>query len=199
MALPQPPAVDLEATLASLHEASFGWACSCCRGDADEAADALQTAYAKVLTGTARFGGRSSFKTWFFGVIRLTALERSRDRTRHLFPGAPDDDERATEPVDVAYIEAEQGEALRQALQRLAPRQQEVLHLVFYQDVSIAEAAVVMGVSLGSARTHYERGKQRLRTMLSPTQAGDPADPNQSAVEPKGADDAATNRPRRTP
>jgi RNA polymerase sigma-70 factor (ECF subfamily) len=42
-----------------------------------------------------------------------------------------------------------------------------VLHLVFYQDLSISEAAVIMGVSLGSARTHYERGKARLRELLS--------------------------------
>jgi RNA polymerase sigma-70 factor (ECF subfamily) len=41
-----------------------------------------------------------------------------------------------------------------------------VLHLVFYQDLSIAEAADVMDVGLGTARTHYERGKARLRQLL---------------------------------
>jgi RNA polymerase sigma-70 factor (ECF subfamily) len=37
---------------------------------------------------------------------------------------------------------------------------------VFYQDLSIAEAAGVVGVAVGTARTHYERGKARLRQML---------------------------------
>jgi len=63
-------------------------------------------------------------------------------------------------------IRDESSRALIAALQKLSARQRDVLHLVFYQDLTIADAAAVLGVSIGSARIHYERGKARLRQLL---------------------------------
>ena len=40
----------------------------------------LQTSYLKAIEGRARFNGHSSTRTWFFGVVRKTALERRRHR-----------------------------------------------------------------------------------------------------------------------
>jgi RNA polymerase sigma-70 factor (ECF subfamily) len=62
----------------------------------------------------------------------------------------------------------ERNAELRRCLAQLPTRQAEVLHLVFYQDLTIQEAANVMRVGLGSARQHYERGKARLRSLLQP-------------------------------
>jgi RNA polymerase sigma-70 factor (ECF subfamily) len=61
---------------------------------------------------------------------------------------------------------SEANDRLRVAIAQLSPRQQEVLHLVFYQDLSVEEAAALLRISLGSARTHFERGKARLREQL---------------------------------
>ena len=162
---------QFEAELSRIHAQSFAWAVRCCRGDRIEAEDVLHLTYAKVLDGRARFEARSSFKTWLFGVIRRTAFEEIRRgmmhrlwmgkwwrEREHLHEGAAD---------QVALVvESERRDQLRQALGQLSPRQQEVLHLVFYQDLTIQEAATVLKMQIGTARTHYERGKARLRQLL---------------------------------
>lgn len=169
----QPP--DLERELDRVHTAAFGWALACCAGDRVEAEDVLQTSYLKILDGRARFDGRSSFRTWLFGVVRRTAAEaRRRERWGRWLPlaafsatvrdGQPDS---AT-----ALVRSEDSRRLELALGKLPPRQRAVLHLVFYQELTIAEAAEVLGVSVGSARTHYERGKQALRRLLKGINTG---------------------------
>ena len=80
--------VDLRSDLEALHEASFAWAMCCCRFVRADAEDALHLAYLKVLDGRARFAGRSSFRTWLFGVIRRTAGEvRRRELARRVLTG----------------------------------------------------------------------------------------------------------------
>ena len=156
--------------LAEHHEAAWGWALACCRFDRSEAQEVLQQAYLRVLDGRARFGGRSSLRTWWFGVIRRIAIERRRlAGARRLllgrFPGAPEASPAAPDPE----AEAARSEASRNliaTLQQISPRQREVLHLVFYTGLSIEEASETIGIGLGSARVHYARGKRRLRVLL---------------------------------
>jgi RNA polymerase sigma-70 factor (ECF subfamily) len=167
MALSAPQRSTLESELARLHESSFGWARSCCDGDADAASDVLQASYVKVLSGAATFGERSSFRTWFFGVIRFTSLEMMRRSEKALTLHEVSDlyvetalaDERLTAEEDVA--------SLRRALALLPDRQREILHLVFYEEATVSEAAEIMDVSIGTARVHYDRAKKRLRSILT--------------------------------
>ncbi len=164
---------DLQRELGRLHADSYGWALACCGRRTADAREVLQAAYLKVLDGRARFGGRSRFRTWLFGVIRRTAAEeRRRDALRRLrlvtFGDAPE----PADPAAGAAERLEQSDDVRRllsALARLPRRQREVLDLVFYHEMSVAEAADVMGVSVGSARQHYERGKARLRVLLEPS------------------------------
>lgn len=127
----------------------------------------MQATYLKIVDGRARFGGRSAFKTWLFGVIRRTAAEERRRRMlgRLLPLSRFNGRDPAADPA-AQVVRAEATARLVDALRRLPPRQRELLHLVFYQDLSIAEASDVLGVSVGTARTHYERGKARLRRLL---------------------------------
>lgn len=154
---------DLEAELESLHGASFAWALACCERRREEAEDVLQTSYLKLLDGRARFDGASSLRTFLFGVIRRTALEAARRRGFLA---------RLRETVGrLAVAPAPPGlapdlAATANALGLLRGRQREVLHLVIAEDLTIAEAAEVLGLTVGAARVHYERGKRRLRALL---------------------------------
>ena len=163
---------ELERELERLHAESWGWALACSGRDHGAAEDALQTAYLRIVSGRAKFGGRSSFKSWLFGVIRLTAMEELRragvDRWRvggseTAFSGAVDPSPGADETIE----RAERNSTLVSAMAILSPRQREVLQLVFYHGMTIEEAAGVMGVSVGSARTHYERGKKTLAGQIN--------------------------------
>jgi RNA polymerase sigma-70 factor (ECF subfamily) len=161
---------DFRDELELLHPASFGWALWCCDHRREEAEDVLQTAYLKVLEGTARFDGRSSLRTWFFAVVRRTAWEQKRRRwVRELLLGhwLAQQPALLVEHAQLAGLTgSEESHALRLALAMLSVRQREVLHLVFYQELTVEEAAKVLGTSLGTARTHFERGKARLRELL---------------------------------
>ncbi|HEY4646419.1 MAG TPA: sigma-70 family RNA polymerase sigma factor [Steroidobacteraceae bacterium] len=161
------PLITVQA-LQALHDQSFSWAVSCCRYDRGEAADVLQQTYTHLIEGSARFDGASSLKTWLFAVIRNVARQRAR---RHLLSlrifataaGA----ERVHDATAAAVAQlGERRRRVLKALQQLPARQRETLELTFYRELTIEQAARVMGISIGSARVHYERGKRALATRL---------------------------------
>lgn len=164
-------ALDLSRELERLHPDCWGWALSCCRGNRGDAEDVLQTSYLKVLDGRAVYRGHANFKSWLFGVIRMTAIEQRRKvAVRRFFTGGAPDELEAVDGAPSPMMLTEQSDLsarLLQSLTRLSDQQREVIHLVFYQEMSIEQAATVMRVSVGTARTHYERGKVRLREILA--------------------------------
>jgi RNA polymerase sigma factor (sigma-70 family) len=161
--------VELREQLERVHAECFGWAMACCGRDPDQAEEVLQTVYLTVLDGRARYDGRSTFRTWIFGVIRRTAASERRKawlRGLLLVREAGSLTPEAPAPPDAQVERDSRSNGMRHALAQLAARQREVLQLVFYHDLSVDEAAAVMGVGVGSARTHYARGKARLATLL---------------------------------
>lgn len=157
---------ELRSELKRLHDESYRWAVHCCRDDRTMAQDVLQSAYLKVLEGKARFDGRSSFKTWMFSVIRNTAGDERRRRFLGRFIPLMREHVSPDEPEEILQRDETAAE-LRSLLQQLPKRQQEVLLLVFYYDLTLSEAADVLTLSIGSVRTHYERGKRRLRQLMN--------------------------------
>lgn len=161
-ALENNPAVSRRA-LEAQHEACFAWALLLMDHDRAAAEDVLQQAYLLVVSGRARFRQRSSLRTWLFGVLRNVSRRTwRRRRVEQLLLRRY-----GTEPADDAVVMPEPADPrLQAALGTLSSRQRELLGLVFYADLSVEQAAGVLGIGVGSARTHYHRAKQTLRRLL---------------------------------
>lgn len=150
--------------LQSIHAQVFGWALS--RSDYDRAVaeDLVQQAYMELLTGKAQFDNRSSLKTFVFAVVQNLARSRYRrlaSRLRLLQAAEHTVIEEAgqlTEPSENSQV--------WNAVQALPQRQRDVIELVFCRDMTIEAASGVMGITVGTARVHYDRAKKALKTKL---------------------------------
>jgi RNA polymerase sigma-70 factor (ECF subfamily) len=160
-------AFQLRSELEKAHRQSYGWGLCCCARQAQQAEEVLQCVYLKVLEGKATYNGGSAFETWLFAVIRRTAAEERRKnvlRRWRLLPYRPRT--AVQEQPDQAMQRSQLQEFFQRELKELPRRQQQVLQLVFYHDMSLAQAAQVLAISIGSVRTHYQRGKETLRRQL---------------------------------
>jgi RNA polymerase sigma-70 factor, ECF subfamily len=189
------PLIDLR-ELEQLHDQCYSWALTC-TGRRAEAEDVLQMTYLAIVEGRARFQGGSSLRTWLFAVIRNHARSRWR-RARaslaalaRLAAFAPALESAADADSSHDLERAQQQERLMSAWRSLPERQRAVLDLVFYRDLAIAEAAQVLGIAVGTARVHYERGKTALRRHLGVEQ---PRTPDDSASPTSAHGPAARDR-----
>lgn len=155
--------------LSRLHTSAFGWAMVCCHNDQDLAAEVLQQTYCRILSGKAKYAGKSEFSTWVFGVIRHVAYEEYRRQRKHFQHATPfTANALASEEYDHVTLEQQElADQLQAALMKLSDRQREILHLTFYEDKTLEQAADILEISVGSARQHYQRGKTSLQCILS--------------------------------
>ena len=154
--------------LAALHEGAFGWALSLTGYDGQAAEEVMQQAYLALLEGRARYDGRSSLKTWLYAVIRNAArrhFRRQRLERRSFERYGESPPAEAVEDAPLASPDVPVA-AVRSAIQNLPGRQREVLELVIDAEFTIEQAATVLRISVGTARTHYHRAKQTLRRQL---------------------------------
>ncbi len=165
-ALVNNPQVSRKA-LEAIHSQLYGWALTRCGFDRSAAEDLMQEAYVAVLSGAARFDKKSSLKTFLFGVVQNLARSRFRQiasRMRLITTYTAGTEEQGH---DEARMDDRASRQVWKAVEALPTRQRDVTELVFCRDMTIEEAATVMGVSVGTGRVHYDRAKKALAGRLS--------------------------------
>ena len=133
-------------------------------GDAHLGEDLLQTALAKAFGSwdkvrradhPAAYVRRLMINAHLSWVRRLTNTERVVET----FPDTGSGD------LQAAHAESDE---MRQALLRLSPRVRTAIVLRYFDDLTEAETAQVMGCSRSTVNNHVTRGLAALRALLTP-------------------------------
>ena len=137
-------------------------------GDFSTAEELMQETFFRLITRKPRFQPESGFKTWLYTVARNIAL----DHLRHQAKTAPlSYEDAATDLADVtdleqSFLKEEQKIAVHRALKTLAPDYRQVLWLLFFEELSPAEAGRVMKKSPRQMKNLVYRAKAALKSEL---------------------------------
>jgi len=154
-------AFDFDALYREARDDVFAYTATLLRDNAaaeDVTAQAFERAYKKRSRFNAR---RGSPRAWLFGIARNAALDELRQRKRAATAELPGPLQEPA-PDEAAELAAER-DAVRAALATLAARDREVIALKFHADLSHAEIADVLGVSVSNAGTLLSRAMTKLR------------------------------------
>jgi len=130
--------------------------------DNSVADDLTQDTYLRAFRALPSFEGRSSARTWLFGIARracadhLRSTVRGRALLRRVSAGAADEVADASGTVGAVEL-----------LQRLRPAQREAFVLTQVLGLSYDEAASALGVPIGTIRSRVARARMELVTAVA--------------------------------
>ncbi|HAL73514.1 MAG TPA: RNA polymerase subunit sigma-24 [Clostridiales bacterium] len=131
-----------------------------------EAEDIAAEAFLDLITKKPRFRQESSFKTYLFAIGRNKALNYLRKQSRH--SSVPIEDIQLVEQNQILEeLEwDEEQRALMRALNNLLPDYRQVLHLIYFEELSYREAATVLRKSEKQINNLAYRAKNALRDAM---------------------------------
>jgi RNA polymerase sigma-70 factor (ECF subfamily) len=135
------------------------------------AEELCEDTFVRLAVKQPRFNGKSSFRTWLYAIGRRVAADHLRKRSRRetLSLEALSDegfDLPADEDVASAYLLDEQRRAVHRALGRLKDTHREVLWLVYFENLSVKEAAGVLGKTTHAAESLIHRARLSMKAEL---------------------------------
>lgn len=136
-----------------------------------EAEDLLQLALERAYRHWPRICGSDDPERYVRRILANASADRWRRLTRRPEQSLPGGDAGPSVPDHTAEV-AERDYLLR-ALAALPPRQRAVLVLRYFDDLSEAETAEVLGCSLGTVKSHAARALARLRERAGSREPGE--------------------------
>jgi RNA polymerase sigma-70 factor (ECF subfamily) len=122
----------------------------------------------EVWQNARKFCGGSSVSTWILGIARHKALDEVRRRKRHASSGESSIAEMPDETASAldTLVARETKARLDSCIKKLTSEQQECIHLVFYQELSLAEIAKLQGVPENTVKTRLFHARRKLKNWL---------------------------------
>ncbi|MHB1930105.1 MAG: RNA polymerase sigma factor [Acidimicrobiales bacterium] len=130
------------------------------RAGRQEADDLLSEVWLRAFRARSTWSGPRVLP-WLYGIAHNVLRAHWRQRPQPVVPPAPPDDPWAE--IDAGLDASAQREILRRALAVLSENDREVLLLVVWEQLSPSEAAAVLGIPQGTARSRLHRALSILR------------------------------------
>lgn len=137
----------------------------------EDAADALQDGLISAFRNAGSFRGDSQVGTWLYRVVVNACLDRLR--RAKVRPSVPLPDHDLTDHSD-EHARTEARLVLHEALAQLPEHQRAAIVLVDLHELSVTEAAEVLGVAPGTVKSRCSRGRVALAEILRDGNLDDP-------------------------
>ena len=137
--------------------------------DAQAAEDVQQEVWLTVYQKIAGLANPKGFRTWLYQVTRHRAIDslRRAKRQSDLLKAAEEEAvERATALPEEPLPEPESPQ-LKWAMAKLSSAHRDVLILRFWEGMSYAEIALIVGCSIGTVRSRLHHAKHNLKEILA--------------------------------
>ncbi|MES2180665.1 MAG: RNA polymerase sigma factor [Pseudomonadota bacterium] len=134
--------------------------------DRAEAEDITQETFMRIWKQAPRWQtGKAKFDTWMHRVALNLCYDRLRTRQDHGEDDMPEQID-ATKTPEQYLTGLQQRDQVAEALAALPIRQREALVLQYYQEISNAEAAGLMEISIDALESLLSRARRNMRTTL---------------------------------
>lgn len=130
----------------------------------EDAEDIVQDAFHRAVRSLADYDDRRPFSAWFYTIVRNVARSAiGKDGRRAALAPITLVEPDSTPAATVDPLAADD---IERAIDGLAPMQQAMFRLCGVEGFTSVEAADMLGVSEGTARTHLHRARKQLRAAL---------------------------------